>query len=120
MWYRKQNPPVDLESFSDKGKYTARELEEYATAMLKKDRKETNQDHNILFEGQLYKFSKREVSVDALQIDETLTNIMQDKNQRPGVHKGDNQKIYNRTHPLGRKTNTNTDRKTKGSSYFKS
>ena len=119
MYYRRrQSQPVDIETFSEKSKYTSAELEEYATAILKQDRKDSKNDHNILFEDQLYNKKKREVLVDASEIDGTLTNSMQDK-EKPGVYKGDQQKMYNRSHPLGRKTNTDLARKTLGASYYR-
>lgn len=119
MWYRKRPVKIsDLEEFQEGKEYNSSELEAFATAMLKKDRRDTGEDHNILFDEQIYNKSKREILVDAFDIDGTLTNIMQDKD-KPGVYKGDGQKMYNRAHPLGRKVNDETARKTKGASYYR-
>lgn len=119
-WYRRrQYEQVDLSEFSEDGDYTGSQLEAYATAMLKQDRRENKHlDLGILFDEQLYNKSKREIIVDAFEIDGTLTNSIQDTD-RPGVVKGDGQRIYNRAHPNGRKVNTEEARKTKGASYYK-
>jgi len=118
MWYRRQQKPADYADFSEKETYTSIELEAFASALLKKDRRDSGHDHDILFAEQLYNKSKREIMVDAFDIDGTLTNIMQDKN-KPGIYKGDGQKMYNRSHPQGRKVNTEDSRKNRGSSYYK-
>jgi hypothetical protein len=117
--------PVNFEDFDPKKEYTAEQLEAFATALLKKDRADLksqgreDETKGILFDEQWYTKKKREVSVDALDIDGTLTNSMQE-GLRPGVFKGDGQRMYNRVHPTkGRKTNDRIARKEKGASFYK-
>lgn len=113
------NPEGEVIKFDPDQEYTPKMLEAFATSALKKDRKHLkNGGISILFDDQLYKFSKREVCVDSSQIDGTLTNMMQDPN-RPGIHTGDGHKIFNRTHPLGRPTNDKEARKERGESFYK-
>jgi len=119
MYYRRKPVKIsDLDEFKEGEEYTSSQLEDFGTAFLKRDRRDSGESHSILFNEQLYNKSKREVLVDAFDIDGTLTNVMQDKD-RPGVFKGDGQRIYNRAHPLGRKVNDENARKTKGASYFR-
>ena len=97
--------------------YTPAQLELFATTILKQDRRDSGDDHNIMFNDQLYKLSKREIPVDASEIDATLTNAMQDPN-KPGVFRGDGQKMFWREDPRGRKVN-NADQRKSGSSYYR-
>lgn len=123
MFFRK--PDVKWEDFNpEEEDYTGAQLDAFATAFLRKDRKEHKAANDgkeppitILFEEQLYNRSKREICVNALEIDETLTNSMADT-EKPGVTKGDGQRIYQRAHPKGRGLNTDEARK-RGASYFK-
>ena len=116
-WYRPED--VDPEDFDPEANYTNSQLEAFATAFLKRDRRENKHlDLGILFQDQLDNRNKREVPVDALEIDPTLTQSMQEKNGRPGVHKGDGQRIFSRTHKEGRKVNS-LQQRLKGSSFYK-
>ena len=112
---------VNIDDFDPNGKYTSRQLDAYATAFLREDRRHhttaENKKLGILLPDQLKKLENREVPVDATEIDGTLTNVMQDP-QKPGVFKGDNQKMFGRSHPKGRRVNTDEQR-SRGSSYYR-
>ena len=50
MWYRKKPVKIsDLDDFKEGETYTPAQLEAFATAFLKKDRRDSGEDHNILF-----------------------------------------------------------------------
>lgn len=120
-----RRPDVKWEDFDlEKDNYTSSELDAFATSLLRKDRREHKAAHEgkeppitILFEEQLYNRAKREVRVNALEIDETLTNAMADCD-RPGVTSGDGQRLYQRAHPKGRGLNTE-DARRRGASFYK-
>lgn len=114
MWYYREKANID--DFDEKEKYTNSQLEAFATSLLKNDRKESKESHGILFDEQLDIDKRREVLVDASEIDGTLTQSIQD-NERPGTYKGDGQRIFWRRHPQGRKVNSNEAR-SRGASYF--
>lgn len=109
-----------LDEFDLSKEHTAEEYDLYATALLKKDRrdrKDSKENFGVLLPDQLYKFKNREPSVNALEIDGTLTNLIQDGKE--GVFKGDGQRIFWRQHPTsGRKVN-DKEKRLEGSSYFK-
>lgn len=120
MTYWQTYEPVNLDDFESTGDYNARELEAYADALLKKDIKENGNVQHILFKEHLEARGRREMKVDATKIDESITNALP-KNDRAkaGVHVGDGQMMYNRTHPKGRKVNSQEQRRKHGASFFR-
>jgi hypothetical protein len=58
-WWWKQRP--DLSTFDPNGHYTAAQLEEFASEMLRQDRASSGEDHGILNEDQLRERHSREV-----------------------------------------------------------
>jgi phage major head subunit gpT-like protein len=116
--YRKTQV-VDPATFDPQADYTARELEAYAEAILRQDAKANpDADTNILFDEHLYSRTRREIGNASGIADPTLTVSLQDKN-KPGRHTGDGQMMYNRTHPRGRKVNSEEQRKRNGASYYR-
>lgn len=121
MWYTKPEE-VDLSEFNPDGDYTDRQLEAYADAMLKEDIKASGNVNNILFEEHLAARRRREVYARSQDsngtVDEAITTGLP-KTNRPGVHAGDGQMMYNRTHPSGRKVNSKEQRLRNGASYYR-
>lgn len=118
--FRKQEP-VDIETFDAETDYNGRELEAYADAILRADSKQfTNysKEKGILFPEHVYTRQRREIGNSSGIADPTLTASLQDK-QKPGRHSGDGQMIYNRTHPRGRKVNSEEQRQRHGASFFR-
>lgn len=118
-WQRRfTREPVDPETLDpEKLDYTNRELEDYTDAILRADAKENNPIHGenpILFEEHLYNRRRREILVTSGTPDD-----IQGLDDERGIHRGDGQKIYNRTHPQGRKVNSEHQRKKNGASYFR-
>lgn len=117
-WNRRFREPVDPETFdAEKKDYTSAELDDYADALLRKDAKENNPIHGenpILFDEHIYNRKRREIYVNAGVPDE-----IQGLDDERGIHRGDGQKIFNRTHPQGRKVNSEHQRKKNGASYFR-
>lgn len=118
-WQRRfTREPVDPETFDpEKEDYTQRELEDYADALLRQDAKEDNPIHGdnpILFEEHLYNRRRREILVTSGTPDD-----IQGLDDERGIHRGDGQKIFNRTHPQGRKVNSEHQRKKNGASYYR-
>jgi len=113
-----QKTEVNLEDFDPNGNYSAKELEAYAEAMLKEDIKENGNVNHILFEEHIKTRWRREVPNSTGIADPTLTNLLGNPN-RPVDHSGDGQMMFNRTHPRGRKTNSASQRKKNGASYFR-
>lgn len=118
-WQRRfTRDPVDPETLEpDKLDYTNRELEDYADAILRKDAKDGNSIHGenpILFEEHLYNRRRREILVTSGTPDD-----IQGLDDERGIHRGDGQKIFNRTHPQGRKVNSEHQRKKNGASYYR-
>jgi hypothetical protein len=108
-WHRSHREEVDLDSF-DPGSddYSKRELEAYADAMLREDAKQ-NGSQGILFEEHLYSRRRREVYTAAGVPDEAITHALSK----------DGQTMYNRTHPQGRKVNSEQQRKKNGASFYR-
>jgi hypothetical protein len=118
-WQRRfTREPVDPETLEpEKTDYTNRELEDYADAILRKDAKEgnpANGENPILFEEHLYNRRRREILVTSGTPDD-----IQGLDDERGIHRGDGQKIFNRTHPQGRKVNSEHQRKKNGASYYR-
>lgn len=118
-WQRRfTREPVDPETLdAEKTDYSNRELEDFADAILRKDAKENNPIHGenpILFDEHLYNRRRREILVNSGTPDE-----IQGLDDERGIHRGDGQKIFNRTHPQGRKVNSEHQRKTNGASYYR-
>lgn len=84
----------------------------------KKDREEEDDAPVILFKEHIISRERREVPVDATQIDGTLTNMLK-KSDRPVDASGDGQMMYNRTHPRGRKVNSKEQRTKHGASFYR-
>ena len=118
-WQRRfAREPVDPATLDEeKTDYTARELEDYTDAILRADAKENNPIHGenpILFEEHLYNRRRREILVTSGTPDD-----IQGLDDERGIHRGDGQKIFNRTHPQGRKVNSEHQRKKNGASYYR-
>lgn len=116
-WYRKQEQ-VDFETFDETKDYTPHQLDLYANALLKDDIRENGNVNNILLPDHLISRSRREHLVDSSNIDGTITQMLSPKD-RPVDHSGDNQRLYNRSHPKGRKVNSKKARKSSGASYYR-
>lgn len=120
-WQRREK--IDLDTFELTDDCSARDLEGYADALLRADAK-TNPDveTGILFEEHLYNRKKREVYVKSQDsngiVDPTLTAAIAGRDER-GRIRGDGQTMYNRTHPQGRKVNSEEQRKKNGASYYR-
>lgn len=112
-WYRTRQEEVDLDTFDPEGDYTGKELEAFATAMLRKDSRENKdewQEKGILFDSQLANRYRREVyNKHGVPIAEDLSPA--------GM--GDGQTMYNRTHPQGRKVNSDKQRREHGASFYR-
>jgi hypothetical protein len=118
-WQRRfTRDPVDPDTFDpENNDYTGRDLEDYADAILRKDAKEDNPIHGenpILFEEHLYNRRRREILVTSGTPDD-----IQGLDDERGIHRGDGQKIFNRTHPQGRKVNSEHQRRKNGASYYR-
>lgn len=118
MYWQKQLE-VDLSTFDPNGKYTDRELDAYADAMLKEDIREHGNVRHVLLKDHLDSRRRREYPVDASKIDESLTNLLPKNNDRPVNASGDGQMMYNRTHPRGRKVNSKEQRQRHGASFYR-
>ena len=119
--WRRYNKPevVDFDTFDPNATYTARELEAFSEALLRADAKDNpDVETNILFAEHLYSRQRREIGNSTGIADPTLTASLQDKN-KPGRFAGDGQMMYNRTHPRGRKVNSEEQRKKNGASYYR-
>jgi hypothetical protein len=117
--YRKVQP-ADFDTFVEDGDYNGRELEAYATALLREDSKQFanySRETGILFEDHLYSRQRREIGNSSGIADPTLTASLQDSS-KPGRHTGDGQMMYNRTHPRGRRVNSEEQRKKNGASFY--
>jgi hypothetical protein len=118
MRYWRREEPVDLSTFDPDGKYTPAELDRYAEAMLKEDIRENGNVGHVLLTDHLKQRARREHPVDASNIDGTITQMLS-KTDRPVDSAGDGQKLYNRSHPRGRKVNSKRQRTTHGASYYR-
>lgn len=118
-WRGKKVQPVEYSEFDPSMEYSVRELEAFTDALLRQDAKANpDVDTNILFAEHLYSRSRREIGNSSGIADPTLTASLQDK-QKPGRHTGDGHMMYNRTHPRGRKVNSEEQRKRHGASYYR-
>lgn len=114
---RWQGDPVDPDDFDPEKEYKSSELEDFADAFLRRDAKENNPisgENPILFEEHLYNRRRREILVGSGTPDD-----IQGLDDERGVHRGDGQKIFNRTHPRGRKVNSEEQRKKNGASFYR-
>ena len=116
-WYR-QEDQVNLEDFDPNGDYTSYQLDLYASAMLKEDIKKNGNVNHVLLKDHLASRDRREIKVDATKIDGTITDMLA-RSDRPVDHSGDNQRMYNRSHPKGRKVNSLAQRRNAGASYYR-
>jgi len=122
QWNRFQKQePVDFADFDESEEYNGRELEAFADSLLRADSKQFNnysREQGILFPEHIYTRQRREIGNSSGVADPTLTASLQDK-QKPGRHTGDGQAIYNRTHPRGRKVNSEQQRRDNGASFYR-
>jgi hypothetical protein len=99
----------ELEPFDPNKEYTARELEAYANQMLREDIAENKEGPRVLFQEHIEPKWRKEVNSTSGTVDDAITNSMSN----------DGQRIYNRTHPQGRKVNSPESRKRHGASYYR-
>lgn len=107
---------IDLNNLDPSSKYSSSSfMEQFAEAMLREDinKQESPQRYQkhvlgIKFDGQLKKIETREKHSKSGTVDDSIT----------AAGSPDGQRIYNRSHPEGRKVNTEEQRKEHGSSYF--
>ena len=107
---------VDLKNLDPKSKYASQHfIEQFGEAMLRTDinKAESPQRYQkhvvgVKFESQLKKITSREKHSKSGVVDDTITS----------AGSPDGQRIYNRSHPEGRRVNTEEQRKEHGSSYF--
>lgn len=118
MGWRYQQEPVDLSTFDPEGDYTVSELDAFASQMLKEDIKQNGNIRHVLLKDHLAARDRREIKVDATQIDGKITDLLP-KSDRPVNASGDGQMMYNRTHPKGRKVNSIEQRRANGASFFR-
>lgn len=111
---------VEFEDFDpEKEDYTGSELEDFADALLREDAKENNPingEHPILFDEHLYNRRRREILVESGIPDDSL-HI--EKASRPGAYRDTGAPMFNRTHPRGRKVNSEEQRKKNGASFYR-
>lgn len=111
----KRRPPFKRDErieFEEGKEYTARELEQLADQLLRDDAREVDPDtgkergiggdNPILFPEHIYQRQKREI-------------LNENGVPEPGLVRG----IYYRSHPEGRKVNSEEQRKKHGASYFR-
>lgn len=100
----------DIEPFDPSRKdYTARELEIYSNILLREDLANRPNAPKIVFQEHIEPKWRRESLNISGVTDETLTNALSP----------DGQRMYNRTHPEGRKVNSEIQRKTNGASFYR-
>ena len=110
-YYTKEEGP-DVHEFDPQKIYTGRELEMMADQLLREDANEVDEetgrrkgikgDNPILFAEHIRNRQSREIG--------NKTGVPE-----PGIVRG----IYNRTHPEGRKVNSEEARKRHGASYYR-
>ena len=113
-WKRRPSYNKDerIEFDADKKDYTARELEQLANQVLRDDARSVDEETGkergiggkdpILFEEHLYQRQKREI-------------LNENGVPEPGLVSG----IYYRSHPEGRKVNSEEQRRRNGASYYR-
>ncbi len=99
---------AELEPFDPTQNYTERELSMHADKMLR-DAGTDDTDVKILFQEHVEQRWRKEVRVESGTPDASITHALSK----------DNQTMYNRQHPQGRKVNSAAQRKTHGASYFR-
>lgn len=104
--FEKDLPPFDESKVGD---YTAKELEAYANQMLRSDIAENKDGPRVLFQEHIEPKWRKEVRSESGTVDDAVTNAMS----------RDGQRMYNRTHPAGRKVNSAEARKRHGASYYR-
>lgn len=107
--YNKKDERIEFEEGKD---YTARELEQLADQMLRDDARAVDPDtgkergiggeNPILFDEHIYQRQKREI-------------LNENGVPEPGLVRG----MYDRSHPEGRKVNSEEQRKRHGASYYR-
>lgn len=98
------------------GDYTPSQIDRFTDAILRADAKvhPIKGENPILFDEHIMNRKRREIQVGS----GTPDKIDGLDNER-GIHKGDGQKIFNRTHPQGRKVNSAHQRRVNGASYYR-
>jgi hypothetical protein len=99
------------------GRYSMTAVGRFTEAILRHDartREPINGENPILFEEHLYNRRRREINV-ASGTPDDLRGLW----DKPGVTRGDGQVLYNRTHPQGRKVNSEEARKRHGASWYR-
>lgn len=112
MTYYDRDEGPDVHEFDSKATYSKRELEQMADQLLREDANEVDSetgkrrgikgDNPILFADHIRTRQSREIG--------NKTGIPD-----PGIVRG----IFNRTHPQGRKVNSEEARKRHGASYYR-
>jgi hypothetical protein len=111
-WQRWQKEEaVEYSTFDTNTEYSDKQLEAYSTALLRDDAKENKNsaETGILFEEHLQSRRRREVYTKVGVPDDSITS---------GLSK-DGQMMYWRTHPEGRKVNSNQQRSDNGASFYR-
>ena len=110
-WFEKVIKKEDLpdpDTLDPHGNYTEEELMLFTEAILRRDREENGgESPGILFADHINNRKRREVTVPVP--DETITH----------AQSKDGQTMYNRTHPEGRKVNSDKQRRVNGASYYR-
>lgn len=113
MW-RYNREPVDYDTFDEnKNDYTGSELEAYASALLRADaktEKHWHKKHGILFQEHYESRKRREVFTGTGDTPDAVITASLSK---------DGQTMYNRTHPQGRKVNSEKQRRDNGASFYR-
>ncbi len=102
----------ELDKFDPNASYSSSELEAYTDLLLKEDNKrrpEKDGFPQIIFQEQAESRWSREVTSGTGDIDPTIS----------AEGSPDGQRMYNRTHPEGRKINSEQQRKDHGASYYR-
>lgn len=99
----------DLTAFDPSRSYTAAELEAFADLALREDCARRPEAPKVLFQEHAESRWSREVNTKAGTPDDEITASLSK----------DGQTMYNRTHPEGRKVNSDTQRKKNGASFYR-
>lgn len=89
--------------------YTDRELELYSNSLLRLDKDANPDGPQIIFQEHIEPKWRREVLANSGTVDDEVTKSLS----------RDGQMMYNRTHPQGRKVNSEEQRKKNGASWYR-
>jgi hypothetical protein len=98
-------PPFDPERTD----YTAFEMEAYTDALLRESTRENPEGPKVLFQEHIDSRWGREVLSTTGTVDDSITSSLSK----------DGHMMYYRTHPEGRKVNSDQQRKDNGASYYR-